>query len=185
MKKLFAVLFAAIAGVSLTAIGFSPVAGDGDKDEDEDEFKANLRGFQEVPAISTTGSGRFVAELSRDGMSLAYRLTYSGLQGDVFFAHIHLGQKGVNGGISAFLCETEAHGDGFLEGDPRDAPTCPQSGTVTGTITAAKVIGPAAQGIAAGEFGELLRAMRTGVTYANVHSHIWPGGEIRGQIEED
>jgi hypothetical protein len=47
------------------------------------------------------------------------------------------------------------------------------------------VIGPAGQGIAAGEFAELLAAMRAGVTYVNVHSTLYPGGEIRAQISAD
>ncbi len=62
-------------------------------------------------------------------------------------------------------------------------PVCPQTGKVTGTITAANVIGPAGQGIAAGEFAEALRAVRKGVAYANVHSSKYPAGEIRGQID--
>jgi hypothetical protein len=56
---------------------------------------------------------------------------------------------------------------------------------VTGTITPANILGPAGQGIAAGEFDEFIAAMRAGVTYANVHTAQFPGGEIRGQIEED
>jgi len=44
------------------------------------------------------------------------------------------------------------------------------------------VIGPAGQGIAAGEFAELLAAIRAGKTYANVHSAKFPGGEIRAQL---
>jgi hypothetical protein len=43
-------------------------------------------------------------------------------------------------------------------------------------------VGPAGQGIAAGEFDELVRAIKAGVTYANVHSEMFPGGEIRGQL---
>jgi hypothetical protein len=187
MERVYAILFATLVGVSLTAIGFSAVAGDRDDrdDRDEEEFEANLRGFQEVPAISTTGRGRFTAELSEDRMSLTYRLTFSGLTGDVRQAHIHLGQRGVNGGISVWLCETNASADSFAEGVPGDAPTCPQSGTVRGTLSAINVIGPAGQGIAAGEFGELVVALRAEVTYANVHSSLYPGGEIRGQIERD
>ena len=63
-------------------------------------------------------------------------------------------------------------------------PACPATGgTVTGAIRAADGIGPAGQGIAAGEFAELVRAMRAGKTYANVHtSPTYAGGEIRGQI---
>jgi hypothetical protein len=53
---------------------------------------------------------------------------------------------------------------------------------VSGTITPASVIGPAAQGIQAGEFAELVRALRAGAAYANVHTTTFPGGEIRGQI---
>ena len=170
MKKLYAVLFAAIVALGLTAAGFMVASGDGK----EKEFKAKLTGFQETPAISTTGSGTFKARLSEDGTSLSFTLTYSGLETNALFAHIHLGQKGVAGGVSAFLC-----GGG-------GKPDCPaRSGTVTGTITASDVIGPTGQGIAAGEFAELIRAMRAGVTYANVHSTMFPAGEIRGQIKDD
>ena len=35
-----------------------------------------------------------------------------------------------------------------------------------------------------GEYAELLRAIRAGVTYANVHSKTYTGGEIRAQLNE-
>ena len=63
-------------------------------------------------------------------------------------------------------------------------PACPANGTVTGTVTAADVIGPG-RGIDPGEFGELIRAMRNGATYANVHSPTYQPGEIRGNIRRD
>jgi hypothetical protein len=56
---------------------------------------------------------------------------------------------------------------------------------VTGTIVPTDVIGPVGQGIAAGEFDELVAAMRAGRAYANVHSTKFPGGEVRGQINDD
>ena len=69
-------------------------------------------------------------------------------------------------------------------GSPVPTEPCPTpAGTVSGTLDASDVIGPAGQGIAAGEFEELLDAIRAGVTYANVHSDARPGGEIRAQIE--
>jgi hypothetical protein len=139
-------------------------------------MRAKLQGFQEVPAVSTVATGLFTAKIDAGDISIHYQLSYSGLEADVTQAHIHLGQRFVAGGVMAFLCGTAAFPG------PAGTPTCPASGTVTGTLDAADVIGPSVQGIAAGEFAEMLRAIRAGVTYANVHSTKFPGGEIRGQI---
>jgi len=81
----------------------------------------------------------------------------------------------VAGGISVFLCSNLGNG-------PAGTQACPQSGTVTGTLRPVDVIGPDGQGIAPDEFAELVKALRAGVAYANVHSSVWPGGEIRGQL---
>lgn len=139
-------------------------------DRSENAFHAKLIGFNEVPANSTRGRGTFRAQLSENGDSLHYELSYRRLEGTVSAAHIHLGQSKTNGGIVAFLCG----GTG--------GPACPASGTVSGTIDAGDVVGPAAQGIDTGEFAELLRAMKAGATYVNVHSSKFPNGEIRGQV---
>jgi hypothetical protein len=108
-----------------------------------------------------------------------YELSYSGLEGTVRQAHIHLGQTHVNGGVSVFLCQTAVN----LDPTGR-APTCPQSGSVTGTLTAANMVATGTpQGLAPGDFAELVKAIRAGVTYANVHSSVFLGGEIRAQIK--
>lgn len=136
-------------------------------------LKADLRGFDEVPAVSSTGSGEFRGEISKDEGSIEFELSYEDLEGTTTLAaHIHVGQVGVIGGVSAFLC-----GGG-------GKPACPTtSGTVTGTITASDVIGPTGQGVAPGELDELLNAIGEGVTYVNVHTNKHPGGEIRGQVK--
>ena len=134
------------------------------------QFIADLVGIEEVPANSTPASGTFQARLSRDGAGLEYELSYSDLSSPVSAAHIHVGQAAANGGVAAFLC-----GGG-------GKPACPASGTVTGVILAADVTGPGAQGLAAGELGELLELMSSKVTYVNVHTATFPGGEIRGQV---
>ena len=141
-------------------------------------FRAVLLGFQEVPAVSTGGHGGFFLRLSPDGAALHYHLTYADLEGDVTQAHIHVGQKDANGGIAAFLCSNLGNGPAGTQ----PCPTPPAS--ISGAITAADVVGPGAQGVAAGEFDELVRAIRRGVAYANVHSTKFPGGEVRSQLDQ-
>jgi hypothetical protein len=135
--------------------------------------KARLTGFNEVPAVSSTGSGEWSAKIREDAVD--WELSYEGLEGAVTTAsHIHFGQKDVNGGVSVFFC-----GGG-------GRPDCtPGSGSFNGTFTAADVGGPAGQGIAAGEFAELIAAIRAGKTYVNVHTNKHGGGEIRGQVGRD
>jgi CHRD domain-containing protein len=165
-------VLAGVIAILLVAAGVT--AAGADRRGGDDEFEARLSGYEETPeTISTGASGRFSADVDRRDEEIDYRLSYSGLEGNVLFAHIHFGRKATGGGVSAFLC-----GGG-------GKPACPQEGTVEGTIVPADVVGPADQGIAPGEFEELVRAMQVEATYANVHSSMWPSGEIRGQIRED
>jgi len=143
-----------------------------------EQIKATLVGFQEVPSVSTVASGEFHATISEDEQSIEYELTYSGLQATVTQGHIHVAQRGVNGSIVIWLCDTTT-----VPG-PAGTQKCPQSGTITGTITAADVVAGSmtAQQLEAGELDEVIAAIRGRVAYANVHTGLSPGGEIRGQI---
>lgn len=137
---------------------------------------ARLRAFEEVPALSTPGGGRFSATVADDGSQIEYHLNYFNVEARVLQSHIHFGQRGVTGGFSVFLCSNLGNG-------PAGTQACPASpGSIEGTIHAADVIGPVAQGIAPGELFALLRAIRAGVAYVNVHTDQFPGGEIRGQL---
>jgi hypothetical protein len=167
MKKLLLagclVLLAAGAVVAVAAAH----GGNGKK-----SVTADLEGFQEVPSISTQANGEIKVRVN--GSSIKYELRYDDFSSDVLFAHIHFGQEGVNGGVAAFLC-----GGG-------GKPACPlRSGTVTGTITADDVQAIPAQGLAAKDIGALIRALKAGYTYANVHSQNFGSGEIRGQLGDD
>ena len=136
-----------------------------------------LTSYEEVPALSSAASGRFRAFIDDAAGTIRYELVYSGLTGNVLMGHIHFGQLSVNGGISIWLCQTAD----FV--DPSGlAPTCVQSGAVTGLLTQANVVGPAGQGIASAQFDEIVAAIRAGVAYVNVHSSTFGGGEIRGQL---
>ena len=142
-----------------------------------------LSGYNEVPSVSTTGTGEFNARISNDESRIDWELSYSNLEGAVQQAHIHIGNVGVNGGISVFLCTNLGNG-------PAGTQPCPAPpATISGTIVAADVSPniPATQaarnqGLNTGEMDELIKAIRAGATYVNVHSTLWPGGEIRSQI---
>ena len=164
MPGRFAVLAVlALAGTTAQAQASSDSSGGTDP-------IAKLTGFKETPSIITTGSATL--ELSVGSSSISYVLTFANLEAPATEAHIHIGQPGVAGGVAAFLC-----GGGGKSACP------PGGGTVTGTITAADVIGPTAQGIQPGQLDRLIIAIRAGVAYTNVHSTLHPEGEIRGQIE--
>lgn len=162
MKKILLAGSLAVAAVAMV-VTVAPA-----KNDRHGSLHGSLEGFQEVPAVSTTAHGDIKVKLR--GSSIEFRLRYADLEAPVRFAHIHFGQKDVNGGVAAFLC-----GGG-------GKPDCPQEGTVSGSIAASDVVGPVDQGIAAGELDELKRAIKHGKTYANVHTDKFPNGEIRGQI---
>jgi hypothetical protein len=178
MKRL-RIFILVMAALSLTAAGPS-------RHDDERRLRADLTGYEEVPVVNTVASGEFRARISRDEDSIVYELRYSGLQGTVSQAHIHIAQLSVNGSIVIWLCQTEGT---FL--DPAKlAPQCPPGketeAVVTGKITAANVIAGSMtnQQLNANDLASVIAAIRAGAAYANVHTlPLSGGGEIRGQIE--
>lgn len=145
-----------------------------------------LTGYEEVPAVSTTGNGTFNATISKDGSRIDWELSYADTESAVQQAHIHLGQKDVNGGISVFLCTNLGNGPAGIQACP------PAPATISGTIFAADVspnipatAAARGQGLNTGEIDELIQAIRAGMTYVNVHTTAIPTGEIRSQIGRD
>lgn len=176
-------LAGAVALLAALGIVGAAVAGGGGR-----EVSERLTGYEEVPAISSDGSGKFDARIARHGETMRYRLSYRSLEGNVLQAHIHLGQEGVNGGISVFLCTNLGNG-------PAGTQACPPApATITGVIEREDVIGPGTTATSPGQgiepteedrFQEFVDAVKAGVTYVNVHSSKWPGGEIRAQLEDE
>ena len=148
------------------------------------QIKEFLTGYEEVPSVSTVGNGHFNATISKDESQIQWELSYSELEGTVQQAHIHIGNVGVSGGITVFLCTNLGNG-------PAGTQPCPAPpATIFGTIVAADVspnipatAGARTQGLETGEIDELIKAMRAGATYVNIHSTRWPGGEVRSQID--
>jgi len=186
------------AAVVAALMGSFTTATADDRGSREDDFAARLSGYNEVHfvagppaalrgAISTAARGSFKAEIDDRRRVIRYELAFEGLEGDVTQAHIHFGQRSTVGGIVIWLCQTA--------GTPAPAavaavtPQCvaeggdPRANTVTGMITQAQILPQVAQGIEAEAFDEIVRAIRAGATYANVHSALHAPGEIRGHID--
>src|SRR4029453_6825885 len=126
---------------------YAPVAGSPDE---RSHFKADLKGFQENPSVSAGGRGDCDLRIGDDAQTIEFELSYDNLEGVgttpfvtngvVLFAHIHVAAPGVNGGLAVL----------FWGGGGK--PACPTpSGTITGTMTASDIVGPASQGINPGE----------------------------------
>lgn len=142
---------------------------------------ADLSGFNEVPSVISSGSGTFTATIDEDKTEISYHMEYRGLRGDALQSHIHVAQEGVNGSIVVFLCSNLGNG-------PAGTPSCPvNEGEVSGTWTVDSVIPATAQGIddTSAALRRVIKAMLRGSAYVNLHSTRFPGGELRGQVEED
>jgi hypothetical protein len=157
-------------------------------DKDKNTIRTRLTGLEETTAtINSPGSGEFTATISEDGTMIKYEETYRNLSSTVTQSHIHFGRPGLTGGIVLWLCYNPA-----LVTAPAGVPKpqiCPQASpaTITGTLTEADVIASpvvGGQGIDSGAagFAEMVKAIRTGSAYVNVHTTNHASGEIRGRL---
>src|SRR6266850_1849345 len=171
MKKLCTCV--ALAAIAVLVFGNLSTKAKSDSDV---TISAHMVGLGEVPPNSSKGVADFHATISSDGTTITYTLKWSDLTTLPLFSHIHFGPTKVNGGVMVFLCG----------GGGKPACTQATSGMATGTITAADIVGPAAQGIPPapnGSFADVVRAIRTHNAYANLHTAMFTGGEVRGPVE--
>src|SRR5262249_14413612 len=150
--------------------------------DDDIVISAQMRGLGEVPPTNSQGRAFFHGKISEDKTSITFTLTWFGITGPPSASHIHFGPSKETGGVMVFFCG----------GGGKPACTQATSGKASGTITAADIVGPSAQGIDPapdGQFSDVIRAILTNNAYANLHTAKFPGGEVRGQVivhgEED
>ena len=183
-------MFPIAAAVAIAALSTTLASADGGRSS---TVSTNLTGYQETPVtINSSGSGEFAAKISSDGTEIQYVLRYRDLSTNVTQSHIHFGRPALTGGIVLFLCT-----NGTPPAGVPTPPACPQAPigggtqTVTGTLTAANMLVPnvataplPSQGIDPGVMGfaEVIKAIRNGAAYANVHTSKVPSGEIRGAL---
>jgi hypothetical protein len=181
MRKL--ALLAVLVATGMLAVGAVAVAND---DDGSGRDGGRLNGYQEVTSISTTGFGSFHWKLNANEESVDYVLSYRDLESAVTQSHIHFAQRAQNGGIAVWLCDGDPAAPPTPPAPPaRTPPVCPPAagGSVEGTFSRDDVQA-AGRGINAGEWEEFIAALKVGHTYANVHTTGWPGGEIRGQLND-
>lgn len=115
---------------------------------------STMSGSQEVPAVTTNASGTIRVTYSQRSKVLSYIITFIGLSGNPTGAHIHgLAEPGVNAAVVQSF-------NGF------PAATI---GSYSGTLLV--------DGVKITEENLL-----AGKYYANIHTAVNPGGQIRGQI---
>jgi hypothetical protein len=132
----------------------------------KDTFSAKLTGGEETPAVKTKAKGEAVFHLVKNGREISYKLTVSEIE-NVTAAHIHRGKKGVEGPPLAGLFagpKKEGRFSGILA-----------EGTLTGKDLMGSLSGKSVQ--------DLVKVIKSGDAYVNVHTDNYPNGEIRGQIE--
>ena len=160
------ILTAAIAVLAVVATAAVAVA------DQNGNFVAPLNNEEEIqtPAVVSNAAGAATVQLSTSGDTLSYRLIVANID-NVLFSHIHCGPAGANGPVVAFLYP---------------GPTVTTNGVLAqGTIADPDVIDrPDSASCPGGvaDFGDLLEKIRSGGAYVNVHTVVYPAGEIRGQI---
>ena len=151
-------------------------------------FRAHLSGAEEVPPSGVVNislaQGQAIFNPSEDGSAIKYKLIVANIE-NVFQAHIHKGEAGVNGPVAVWLYPSTTPGPGPTGQGRVDGVL------VEGTITAANLVNQGATGITT--LQELMDAIEDGTAYVNVHTNDgiaptntgpgdYPGGEVRGHI---
>jgi len=151
-------LFMVMVGTLLTAtVGFSAEKG---------SFNAKLSGGESAPLVQTTAKGTAEFKLAKNGKELTYKLSVTDIK-NVTAAHIHQGKKGKNGPPVA----------GLFAGPKKEGKF---SGVLAeGVITEKELMG----GLSGKPLTALIKLIKSGDTYVNVHTDGHPDGEIRGQIK--
>lgn len=126
-----------------------------------------LSGAQETPAVASSALGTMDVFYSKDTRTLTYKVTWSGLSDSLSLMHIHgLAPTGFAAGV---IQNIVAASNSIFPQKTSGKFTFLRSGTISGTLLV--------DGVAVKE-----QDLLNGVYYVNIHTSVYPGGEIRGQI---
>lgn len=152
-RKVFSII-----PIALSLLLFSLAACDKDDDDDDKvayTLSATADGAQEVPAVTTNGTGSLTGSYNKNSNLLTYTVSWEGLSGAATAMHFHgPAASGVAAGVALPIT-------GFTPG---------VSGSYSGSATINET-----------QEAELL----DGKWYVNVHTELNGGGEIRGQVKAE
>jgi hypothetical protein len=142
-------------------------------------FTANLIGANEVPPSGSPGSGHATVVLDPVANTLHVDVTFSGLEAGTTMSHIHCclaspGATGINVGVAT----TTPTFPGFPLGVTAGTYTHDFSLLDPGTYNPAFVT--LEGGTILSARNALVAGIEAGETYLNIHTSLFPGGEIRG-----
>lgn len=140
------------------------------------QFKTNLSGANENPAVATPGTGTALVTYDSDFHTLQVQATFSDLIGVTTVAHIHCCADAPNNvGVATY--------PGTFPGFPAGV----TSGVYMGLIDLTQASGFTASflnnfggGTVAGAEAALIQGLYDGKAYLNIHTTLFPAGEIRG-----
>lgn len=140
-------------------------------------FAAPLLGTQEVPPVTTTGSGFAVVTIDDLARTMRVESTFANLTGTTTIAHIHCcAPLGTNAAPATTVPSFPGFPTGITAG----------SFDQTYDMTLASSYNPAfvtaSGGTADGAFSAFLGGLQSEQAYFNIHTSAFGGGEIRGQL---
>jgi glucose/arabinose dehydrogenase len=150
-------------------------------------FVARLEGGQEVPPNTSTAKGFAAFFLNQEGTALRFIVTVTGLDftgtqtadtgDDLVAAHIHApAPRGANAGVVFGF-----FGLPFNDTNPTDTVVIPFANGVGGTVFSKWDLTEGNNTTLTAQLPNIL----AGQSYINFHTRRFPGGEVRGQIEEN
>lgn len=145
----------------------------------EQVYAAPLKGSSEIPAANTPGSGYATVTLDFDLMTMRVQVTFADLLGNVTASHIHCCT--VTPGATNVPVATQT--PSFI-----GFPTGVTSGTYDHTFDMSLASSYSAAyisnhgGTVGTAFNDLVAGLGSGNAYLNVHTNLFPGGEIRALL---
>ena len=145
-------------------------------------FTTNLTPALEIPPTASTATGSATITLDPAANTLRVQVTFSGLTSNTVMAHIHCCLASLFANANVGVATTMPAFPGF--------PLNVKSGTYDGVLD---LNSPASYnpafvtlqgGTVAGARAALIKGIQNGETYFNIHTAMFPSGEIRGLLAE-